>query len=320
MSILLLILGSDMHRFIVLYFSLFILLFTGCEKSQVIVSGVDEREANTIIVFLDSKGIAATKTEQAVSGVGGGAEIAKYNITVGSKDTISAMAILNQNGLPRRQGTTLLELFAKSGFMTTDKEETIRYQAGLEQQLQNMILMIDGVIDANVQLSFPTTETVTVPGAPKEKVTAAVYVKHQGIIDDPNSHLEVKIKRLIAGSVNGLDINDVTVVSDRSRFTDVTQADLMAMNSSLGGRYVKIWSIVMSQDSAAKFRGIFFVILLIATLFAALLGWMIWKMYPLLRKPGGLKELFHPKPFMHDKSSLNREETQIETEETTPPT
>ncbi len=60
------------------------------------------------------------------------------------------------------------------------------------------------------------------PQAPAQRVTAAVYVKHQGIVDDPNSHLISKIKRLVAGSVTGLDINDVTVISDRSRFTDVT--------------------------------------------------------------------------------------------------
>ena len=287
-------------RYLILLLFAFLFLLSGCDKAQTIVTGVDEREANTILVFLDSKGIKATKAQQAVSAIGGGgATSPKYNIMVENSQAIDAMAILNQNGLPRKQGITLLELFAKSGFMTTDKEETIRYQAGLEQQLQNMILMIDGVIDASIQLSFPSTDTNLAPGAQKEKVTAAVYVKHQGVIDDPNTHLETKIKRLISGSVVGLDINDVTVVSDRSRFTDITEPAMT--QGSHSKEYVKIWSIVMSRDSATKFRTIFFLILILSTLFTALFGWMIWKIYPIIKKPGGIKELFKMKPFMHEK-------------------
>ncbi|NBO24848.1 MAG: hypothetical protein EBU93_06425 [Chlamydiae bacterium] len=32
-----------------------IICFTGCEKHQAVITGVDEREANLIVVFLDSK-------------------------------------------------------------------------------------------------------------------------------------------------------------------------------------------------------------------------------------------------------------------------
>src|SRR6185369_12946616 len=99
------------------------------------------------------------------------------------------------------------------------------YQAGLEQQIANTIRKIDGVLEADVQLSFPQEAggVGALPGQTvSQKATAAVYVKHQGILDDPNSHLVSKIKRLVAGSVSGIDINDVTVISDKSRFTDVT--------------------------------------------------------------------------------------------------
>ena len=45
-------------------FSLFLVLFlvTGCETQTEIVSNLEEREANEIIVFLASKGIGAIKT------------------------------------------------------------------------------------------------------------------------------------------------------------------------------------------------------------------------------------------------------------------
>ncbi|MEM8727371.1 MAG: EscJ/YscJ/HrcJ family type III secretion inner membrane ring protein [Chlamydiota bacterium] len=280
--------------------SLFLLL-TGCDSGREIVSNIDEKEANVILVLLESKGIPASKNAAATSAIGGEDSGSKYVIMVPEKYSIEAIAYLNQNGFPRTKGTTLLDLFAKQGLMTSDKEETIRYQAGLAQQLTNTIMMIDGVIDADVQLSFPPEET-TLGGQEGEqkRITAAVYVKHQGVIDDPNIHLENKIKRLIAGSISGLDINDVTVVSDRSRFTDIT---LEQMPEALGGKpgeYVSIWNIIMSKKSVIRFRVLFFIITAIAVILAVILGWISWKFYPYLKKKGALKELFNPIPFLNN--------------------
>ena len=277
----------------------FLLLFTGCDTSRDVVSNIDEKEANVILVLLESKGIPASKTAAATSAIGGEGG-AKYSIIVPEKYSIEAIAYLNQNGFPRTKGTTLLDLFAKQGLMTSDKEETIRYQAGLAQQLTNTIMMIDGVIDANVQLSFPPEDSGlgSLEGEQK-KITAAVYVKHQGVIDDPNIHLENKIKRLISGSVSGLDINDVTVVSDRSRFTDITLEQMPEAIGGKPGEYVSIWNIVMSKNSVSRFRILFFIITAIAVLLAIILGWISWKFYPHLKKRGGLKELFNPIPLIN---------------------
>jgi len=287
-----------MYRICWLLVCLSSFLLTGCGENTPIVSNVDEREANIIIVFLDSKGIKATK-EAMPSGPGvgiGEATVGLFSIVVDPKDVIDAMAILNSNGLPRKQGTTLLDLFAKQAFMSTDKEETIRYQSGLAQQIANMILRIDGVLDAQVQISFPDTTVGTTEEETKQRTTAAVFVKHQGIIDDPNSHLENKIKRLVSGSVQGLDINDVTIVSDRSRLTDVTPSSLDMLSEKTAGEYVKIWSMIISKESANKFRFLFFLLLTLAILLALCIAFLIWKVYPLFQQRGGLQKLFHLKP------------------------
>lgn len=284
------------------------LLLTGCETNMVIINDVNEREANEIIVFLASKDIHATKVSApSTAGPGGGASaVTLYSISVPDNQATDAMAILNQNGLPRKKGTNLLSLFAKSGLMSSDKEETIRYQAGLAEQIANMIRKIDGVIDADVQLSFPSAEAAA-PGTPgaaaPQRVTAAVYIKHQGIIDDPNSHLVTKIKRLVAGSVNGLDVNDVTVISDRSRYTDVTLHPSPEALTPQAKEYVSIWSIVMSKDSASRFRFVFFTLTIASIILAALIGWIVWKFYPILKKKGGFKSLLSPTPLDTRESS-----------------
>jgi type III secretion protein J len=294
---------SMVYRIFSLLFALFLL--TGCDKNTEIVSNLEERQANEIIVFLASKGIASSKTQSASAGPGGAQGGVKWSISVPEKMATDAMAILNQNGLPRLKGTNLLDLFAKQGLMSSEKEEQIRYQAGLAEQIASTIRKIDGVIDADVQISFPSTESSGsgLPGeAIQTKVTAAVYVKHQGILDDPNSHLVLKIKRLVSGSITGLDLNDVTVISDKARFTDISLAQ-MPENITIqdqGKGYVSIWSIVMSKASASRFRTLFLFLSACALLFAICAGWLIWKLYPALKTKGGLKQLLKSAPFKSD--------------------
>lgn len=275
-----------------------LLVFCGCESHRVVVNDVEEREANEIVVFLYSRGIKANKVP-AKTGVGVGADAGPpmWSIAVEEGKMTEAMALLNQSGLPRKKGTDLLKLFAKQGLMSSDKEQEIRYQAGLEQQLANTIRKIDGVIDADVQLSFPSQETTLAPGQQiPQKTTAAVYVKHAGVIDDPNSHLVPKIKRLVSGSVNGLDINDVTVISDRARFSELFTEETVVGAGAPSQDYVNIWSIVMAKDSAARFRFLFFVLILGIVLLIAFLGWLLWKFYPILKANGGFKQLLQPTP------------------------
>lgn len=281
---------------------------TGCQQNTVIVSSVDEREANEIIVFLAGKGIPSSKIPATSSAPGAGQTGTKWSIGVPAKNATDAMAILNQNGLPRIKGTNLLDLFAKQGMMSSDQEDKIRYQAGLSEQIAGTIRQIDGVINASVQISFPNNDSSNsaLPWGQNtpQKVTAAVYVKHQGVLDDPNSHLVLKIKRLVAGSVNGLDINDVTVISDRARFADVTlgQTPEVLSPGNAQENYVSIWSIVMSKESASRFRTVFFFLCFFMILFALLAAWLIWKLYPILKTREGRKTLVTLTPFLKEPS------------------
>lgn len=269
---------------------------------MVIVNDVEEREANEIVVFLASKGIAAAKlpspTTAGPAAQPGAAML--YTISVDAGQSVNAMAILNKNGLPRIKSQNLLDLFSKQGLVSSEREETIRYQAGLAAQIAGTIRKIDGVIDADVELSIPE-QTTGIPAAagapPPPRVTAAVYVKHQGVLDDPNSHLITKIKRLVAGSIVGLDVNDVTVIADRSRYTDISLTELSEEITPKAKEYVSIWSIVMSKASASRFRVIFFSLVVGMILFALLMGWLFWKIYPLIRKSGGIRKLFSPAPY-----------------------
>lgn len=295
-------------------FIFLLLTLVSCDHSMVIINDVDEREANEIIVFLASRGISSEKMQTASTGANTGNEAVKWSISVDGSHSTKAMAILNQNGLPRKKGMNLLDLFAKAGLMSSEKEETIRYQAGLAEQIANMIRKIDGVLDADVQVSFPPSEISSMAYGTQEKlkkITAAVYIKHQGVLDDPNSHLVSKIKRLVSGSVTGLDLNDVTVISDRARFIDISLTPTSESLEGPSNEYVSIWSIVLNKQSASRFRTVFFLLMFFLFIFALLIAWFIWKFYPLLKQKGSWRNLLSIAPFREKEVTTHPPENKV---------
>ena len=134
-------------RKLTLFFSLVISLFflTGCEQKMMIINDVDQREANEIVVFLASKGIAAEKVADVSTAPGGTETGAKYSISVESGRATDAMAILNQNvpDFPVKKERPCSRLFAGGGRscpQTSRRPSAI--QAGLAQQIANMIRKI----------------------------------------------------------------------------------------------------------------------------------------------------------------------------------
>jgi type III secretion protein J len=268
-------------------------LLTSCESQKIIVNGLDEREANEILVFLESKGINANKTVSTANAGGGGSKVVLWDINVSEKDATMAMALLNQAGLPKKRSQNLLSIFSNVGLVPSERQDKIRYEAGLGEQIASVIRKIDGVLDAEVQISFPEEDPLN-PGKTKGKITASVYVKHNGILDDPNSHLVTKIKRLVAASITGLDYNDVTVISDRARGSELSTGFTASDNEEKS--YVSIWTIVLAKESVSRFRIVFFTFSLIILTMALALIWLMWKIYPVLKNHGGIRELFHLQP------------------------
>lgn len=280
---------------------------TSCESSKRIVNGLDERDANEIVVFLDTHNIKARKIQSAEASGTGAAKTFLWDIEVNQDDAMQAMAILNQNGLPRRRGQNLLGIFANSGLVPSEMQDTIRYQAGLGEQIANVIRKIDGVLDAEVQISFPKEDPLN-PNATKQKITASVYVKHSGVLDDPNAHLPTKIKRLVAASVPGLDFDNVTVIGDRARFNEPVSMELQA--SAREKPLANVWSIIVAQDSVTRFQVLFFSFIILILLLLLALAWLIWKVLPVLKGQGGYRALFN----LHSLSAEKKEDEGVEGE------
>jgi len=82
-----------------------------------------------------------------------------------------------------------------------------------------------------------------------------------------------------------LNFDDVAVISDKSRFTDIkfpSDSQLIGPKA-LEKEYVKIWSIIMTKSSAKKFRFVFFFMIVLIFVFAGVAGWLVYKYYPELK-------------------------------------
>lgn len=273
---------------------LLIIFLTACSSQKTIVHNLDERDANDILVFLDNKGITAIKVKNTDAGQGGGDAVSLWDIQVSPEDASNAMALLNAAGLPRRQGQNLLNIFSKGGLVPSEMEEKIRYQAGLAEQIASVIRKIDGVVDADVQLSFPE-ENLLNPNAPKDNVTASVFVKHTGVLDDPNTQLITKIRRLVQSSVQGLKFDNVTVIPVRTRYSEFSAGQTLSQ-ARQEHELVNVWSMVVAKDSVRKFQIIFFGFLFFLLLLLLSLSWFVWKMH-LFLPPWNPKQYLDIHPF-----------------------
>lgn len=277
-------------------------LLSSCGSQRTIVNGLDEKEANEILVFLSARGIDAAKQQAVSEGAGGKAVL--WNINVDSMRANEAMALLNQAGLPRRRGQNLLGIFSNVGLVPSGMQEKIRFQAGLAEQIASTIRKIDGVLDADVQISFPEEDPLN-PGATKGKITSSVYVKHNGVLDDPNAHLTSRIKRLVAGSINGLDYDNVTVIGDRARQNEALVGEIQGNEEDR--TFVHVWSITLAKSDLTRFRIIFFSFTITILILTMVLILLIWKVYPLLKEMGGMKQLFSFRSIPTEK--ISKEET-----------
>lgn len=303
---------------------LFVPLITSCESRKTVVNALSEKEANEILVFLDTKGIDAIKIKSGEGGGAGSKEVL-WDISVNEAEAREAMSILNQAGLPRRRGQNLLGIFGEVGLVPSELHEKIRYQAGLAEQIASTIRKIDGVLDAEVQISFPEEDPLN-PGKTKGDITSSVYVKHSGVLDDPNSLLLTKIKRLVTASVTGLKYDNVTVIPDRARYTDFP-VGLQASREEEKD-YVKVWSVVIAKSSLTRFRAIFFIFTLTILFFLLTLVWIGWKIFPIIKEHGGLAALFSlaplaiepPAPPQPEEIESEVEEEEEKVDEERPPT
>ncbi len=166
-----------------------------------VAGALDEPQANRVVVALEQAGVGADKEpDPAAEG--------RYRVTVERDEAPHAIATLRDEELPSAPSAGVLDAVGKGSIVPSPLAEHAQWTAGLAGDLERTLGAIDGVLAARVHLSVPQPDPLA--DAPRPRATASVMLKHRGA-QPPIASDEVR--RLVAGAVAGLAIDDVAVVS-----------------------------------------------------------------------------------------------------------
>jgi type III secretion protein J len=184
----------------------------GCADEQ-ILHGLDERQANEVLVALGERGVPASKAREDGSDAG-------WRVGVAPADASRAHRILSERGLPRSRPPGFGEVFAKGSMVPTPTEEHALYLHALGGELARSIEAIDGVVEARVHLGLRQHDPLRPVGAAAAAPRGAVLVKCRPAGCDAVRALEPGIRSIVAGAVDGLEVSSVSVVvADASEST-----------------------------------------------------------------------------------------------------
>src|SRR5262245_8295740 len=161
-----------MPKFLVIL-SLFLL--AGCLKQE-LQSGLNETEAQEIIVLLKNHGLEAVRQMSAAEN-----QAPTWTVSVkgGSQNLFLAWRILQENGLPREKSTGLKDVFTNSSLIPTASEEKARLMVGLAGDIRQTLDSVNGVVDARVHIVLPENSPL-IEKSEWKPTTASVLVKYQG--------------------------------------------------------------------------------------------------------------------------------------------
>jgi len=176
-----------------------LVLVLGC--STPIRHGLDEPAANEVVGALERAGIGAEKARDEASGP------TSFLVRVAQGDAVRALEVLHTLGLPRGPRTGFADLYGHASLIPTPTEERARYLEALSGEIARTLETVDGVVNARVHLVLEEVDGLE--GKPRIPPQAAVLLKTRGAaaIQEPD------VKKLVAGSVPGLKVEAVAVVT-----------------------------------------------------------------------------------------------------------
>jgi type III secretion protein J len=165
-----------------------------------VAGGLDESDANRIVLALDRANIDATKEGDP------GAE-GKYRVLVTRDDAQRALATMQAEALPRPHAAGVLDAVEKGALVPSQAQEHAELVAGMAGDLERTLLGVDGVLAARVHLNLVAPDPLR--DGPVPRATASVLVEHRGSTPPLTSEA---IGRLVAFGAPGLSPQDVAVV------------------------------------------------------------------------------------------------------------
>lgn len=166
-----------------------------------VAAGLDEDDANRIVVALDRSAIdGAKEVDPATEG--------KFRVLVARDDVPRALTAMRDEALPRPKPQGVLDAMDKGALVPSAQAEHAQMVAGLAGDLERTLESVDGVLAARVHLNLPAPDPLR-DKAPA-KATASVLVEYRGSTPPLTTDA---VQKLVAGGVGGLEAGDVSVVA-----------------------------------------------------------------------------------------------------------
>ncbi|MCR4264838.1 type III secretion system inner membrane ring lipoprotein SctJ [Nitratireductor sp. ZSWI3] len=218
-------------------------------------SGLNQRQANEIVAALVRQGIPAQRQAEADG---------KMTVVVGKGHFANAMAVLQENGLPREEFATLGQVFKRDGLVSSPVEERATMIFGLSQELSQTISDIDGVLSARVHLVLPENDPLRRQLVPS---SASVFIRHRASV--PMSDFIPQVKMLVANGVAGLDYDNVSVV--------LVPVETAAAGATGEAGFVSFLGLWLHPDSVARAMWMFYGLGVIVLLLGGRLAYLYWR-------------------------------------------
>lgn len=165
-----------------------------------ISGGLEESDANRVVVALEKSGIGSDKeSDPAVEG--------RFRVLVSRDEASAAATVLAQEGLPPPESPGVLDSLGEGSLVPSRTAEHAKLVQGTAGELERSLRAVEGVLSARVHLAVPAKGPLgeEKPTAP----TASVLVRHRGATP-PIAPGDVQ--RLVAGAVPGLEAKQVSIV------------------------------------------------------------------------------------------------------------
>ncbi len=179
-----------------------LVLLAACADEE-ILHGLDETQANQVVVALGDAGVTGRARRQDGDGAG-------FAVAVASAESGRARRVLAERDLPRQRPPGFAEVFSKGSLVPSPVEERALYHHALAGELARSLETLDGVVEARVHLALPAPDPLR-PEASRPP-RGAVLVKFRPEARARLEALEGGIRSLVAGAAEGLDPASVSVV------------------------------------------------------------------------------------------------------------
>lgn len=185
---------------------------SACAQDVIVRDLPSEKEANEIVEVLAYDGITATK---AVIDDG---RTKVYQILVPGSRRLDAIAILNQHDLPKEHDPGY-NVYGEGGLIPSASQEKAKFLQAVEGEIENMLRLVNGVLDASVQVVMPEDSVLRASGEAPPPTTASVVLVYLPGANDAKPISVPEVKSLVARGAEKLTDENITVVMSRKELS-----------------------------------------------------------------------------------------------------